>query len=244
MVKQSKNWYSSWFNTNYYHILYGNRDFEEAQLFMNNLVKYLKLQKEASILDLGCGKGRHAIHLNRSGYTVTGIDLSANNIEVAQQYANQNLAFIRHDMRVALKQNFDAVFNLFTSFGYFENEEDNFATIKAIKQELKPGGFGVIDFMNAKLSIKNLVPEEIKTIGGIDFHISRKVEEGFIIKNINFQDEGEKFSYVEKVKALTLEDFKTYFKTAGLDLINVFGDYKLHPFEEDKSERLILIFQA
>ncbi|TQD39479.1 class I SAM-dependent methyltransferase [Haloflavibacter putidus] len=244
MVMQTKNWYSSWFNTKYYHILYGNRDFKEAQLFMDNLLRYLDLKKNASILDLGCGKGRHSIYLNELGYQVTGIDLSVNNIETAKKHSNQSLNFLVHDMRVPLQENFDVVFNLFTSFGYFEDEKDNYATINAIKQELKPGGCGVIDFMNAQRSIKNLVPQEVKTVEGINFHISRKVENNFIIKTINFEDKGEHFTFVEKVKALTLKDFKTYFEAAGMHLKAYFGDYDLNSFDEEKSDRLILIFDT
>ncbi|MCB0541647.1 MAG: SAM-dependent methyltransferase, partial [Bacteroidetes bacterium] len=66
-------WYKEWFNTKYYHILYKNRDFEEAELFINNLVDYLKIEKDSKILDLACGKGRHSYFLAKKGFDVTGI---------------------------------------------------------------------------------------------------------------------------------------------------------------------------
>src|SRR6478736_3856513 len=77
---KNQNWFASWFDTPYYHILYKDRDEEEAEFFMDNLVHYLNLPEEAKILDLACGKGRHAFHLIQLGFDVTGADLSVNSI--------------------------------------------------------------------------------------------------------------------------------------------------------------------
>ena len=77
------NWYKNWFDSEYYHILYNKRDHNEAELFINNLLKILSPNKEACFLDLCCGKGRHSILLNKMGYKVDGIDLSKNSIEQA-----------------------------------------------------------------------------------------------------------------------------------------------------------------
>ncbi|WP_121665614.1 class I SAM-dependent methyltransferase [Mesonia aquimarina] len=243
MTKLETNWYASWFDTDFYHILYRDRGYQEAQDFMQNLVDFLQLEKKAKLLDLACGKGRHSIYLHKLGYNVTGVDLSKNSIAEAKTHEKQGLDFQVHDMCKPLPEKFDAVFNLFTSFGYFEKEESNLNTIKAIKQELKPNGFGVIDFMNVEKVITNLVPEETKSVKGIDFNISRWVENGFIFKRIQFEAEGDQHDYIERVKALRLEDFKDYFKKAGINLKHTLGDYDLHEFDEKKSDRLILIFQ-
>ncbi|HET8886105.1 MAG TPA: class I SAM-dependent methyltransferase [Salinimicrobium sp.] len=243
MTTTSENWYSSWFDTDYYHILYKDRGYEEAELFMKNLTTFLKLKKGSSILDLACGKGRHSIYLNKLGYDVTGVDLSPNSIEHAKKFENKNLHFQVHNMCEPMGQKFDAVFNLFTSFGYFENESDNLSTIKAIKENLTADGAGVIDFLNVEKTLKNLVPSEVKTIKNIDFHIKRFIENGFIIKEISFEDKGESFHFVERVKALTPNDFKEYFKEAGLTMTNCFGDYNLNRFQAKDSERLIMVFQ-
>ncbi|NGX85267.1 class I SAM-dependent methyltransferase [Aequorivita sp. KMM 9714] len=242
MQKEKNNWYASWFNTPYYHILYKDRDHREAALFMNTLTNYLKLKKNDSILDLACGKGRHSKYLYRQGFNVTGVDLSEESIAYAKQYEKPRLHFEVHDMCLPYPKKFDAVFNLYTSFGYFEKEEDNLRTIKAIKSELKPNGYGVIDFLNVDLAIKKLVPSEKKEVGGILFDIEKYVEDGYIIKNIRFNDEGNDYYFTERVKALRLEDFQEYFEKAGVTLKAVFGDYKLNKFDENTSERLILIF--
>ncbi|MEW5675888.1 class I SAM-dependent methyltransferase [Flavobacterium enshiense] len=243
MQKDTANWFASWFDTPYYHILYKDRDYAEAQHFMDNLTHYLNLPEDAKILDLACGKGRHSLYLNQLGYDVTGADLSENSIASASEFANDKLHFKVHDMREPFEEKFDAVFNLFTSFGYFESDDDNLTTLKAIKESLTEYGFAVIDFMNVNYIINNLVPEEIKTVEGIDFHIKRYVKDNHIFKEIDFEDKGQKFHFTEKVKALTLSDFEQMMEEAGIFLLDVFGDYKLRKFFKNDSERLILIFK-
>jgi len=243
MTKNSENWYSSWFDSPFYHILYQDRDHNEAQEFMDNLTGFLNLPKNGSILDLACGKGRHSIYLNSIGYKVTGVDLSENSIAYAKQFENENLEFEVHDMCKPYHKDFDAVFNLFTSFGYFENEEDNLKTLKAIKANLNTTGFGVIDFMNTDYVIKNLVTEDTKSVGGIDFQQKRYIENDYIIKDITFKSGNTNYNFQEKVKALSYSDFKKLFEAADIRLLEVFGDYKLQKFESENSERLIMIFK-
>ena len=240
---KSKKWYASWFDSPYYHILYKERNYREAQLFMDTITHYLNLPEKAKVLDLACGKGRHAIYLNQLGFDVVGADLSENSIAEATKNTNETLHFQVHDMREPYDEKFDAIFNLFTSFGYFENESDNLKTLVAIKESLSEYGFAVIDFMNVNRVIENLVAEETKIVDGITFHIKRSHADHFIIKEIDFQDEGETYHFTEKVSAFTLDDFQTMMDEAGIYLLDTFGDYKLKKFHKKDSERLIMIFK-
>ena len=242
MLKDIENWYSSWFDSPFYHILYKNRDEKEAGLFMKSLTSFLNLSPNSKILDLACGKGRHSKYLNQLGYQVTGVDLSPQSISFAKKFENENLFFEEHDMSIPYPKKFDAVFNLFTSFGYFENEEDNLNTIKSIKSELTPNGYGVIDFLNIDYVKSHLVPSETKIVDGITFFIQREIKEGYILKHINFNHDKQEYSFTEKVKAISLLDFKNYFKEAGVSLKYCFGDYHLNEFNNQTSSRLILIF--
>ena len=242
MHKETGDWYSSWFCTPYYHILYSDRDMEEAGFFMDNLISFLKIPKTALMLDLACGRGRHAVYLNAMGYDVTGVDLSNQNILDAQQHQKPGLRFMVHDMRIPMPSQFDAILNLFTSFGYFEDESDNLKTLAAIKDSLKPNGIGVIDFMNVGYLTQNLVNEEIKEIDGMFFNISRQIVDGFIQKDISFTIDGVDHHYKEKVQAIRLKEFKNYFKELNINLLHCFGNYDLQPYDEKYSERLILIF--
>lgn len=240
---QKSSWFASWFDTPYYHILYQNRNDNEAHQFMDNLTEYLNLPENGTILDLACGKGRHAVYLNQLGYHVLGVDLSENNITFAKKSENNTLHFEVHDMRQPTGKQFDAVFNLFTSFGYFDNEEDNFKTICAIKESINEYGFGVIDFMNVPYVLENLVANETKTLDGIDFNIHRYHKDGYIYKEISFETEEKQYHFTEKVRALTLADFTELIEKSGMYLLDIFGDYKLHKYYPNQSERLILIFK-
>ena len=235
-------WFAKWFNSKYYHILYKERDKKEAEFFINNLVEYLKLKKGSKLIDIGCGKGRHANYLNSLGFDVVGIDLSPNNIAAAKKNEKSNLHFEVQDMRkVYLEDKFDIAINLFTSFGYFNNDTDEQAAINAMAKNLKSEGILVIDFMNVKKVITNLVMSEQKSINNVVFDIQKKVENNYIIKNISIYDKEIKQKFQEKVKVLTLTDFYELITNADLKIINIFGNYKLDDFDATTSDRLILI---
>ena len=242
MTKETKQWYKSWFDTPFYHILYKERDDKEAKTFIEKITTYLNIPENGKILDLACGKGRHSIHLNNLGYDVTGLDLSKQSIEFAKQFENELLHFDVHDMSKPYHSKFDAVFNLFTSFGYFENEKDNQNTINSIKENLNKYGVGIIDFLNTQYIIDNLVPDETKTIDNITFTLKRFVEDDYIVKDISFVYEENSYNYQERVKAFTLYDFKAMFAKVNIELLDIFGDYNLNKFNSQYSERLIMIF--
>ena len=148
-------WFETWFDTPYYHILYKDRDFAEAENFITLLINYLNIPKDSKIIDLACGKGRHSVFLNQLGYEVLGLDLSKESISHNKKFENSGLKFAVHDMRNEIypqisSEKADAVFNLFTSFGYFEKEEDDKKIFQSISNILDDGGFFVLDFLNAK----------------------------------------------------------------------------------------------
>lgn len=238
----SEEWFSSWFDTPYYHILYKDRNDQEAQQFIDNLTRYLNIAEDGKVLDLACGKGRHSVYLNALGYTVKGVDLSNQSIQQANQLANESLVFEVHDMRDSFSEKYDVILNLFTSFGYFETEEDDLKVLESIKSGLTEYGLGVIDFMNVQKVISTMIPNEVKEIDGIIFTIKRFVDKGFIHKQIDFQDKGQQYSFTEKVKVLTFDDFDCLMSKAGMQIIDVFGDYKLGKFSKE-SDRLILVFK-
>jgi SAM-dependent methyltransferase len=243
-MPQSAEWFSTWFDSEYYHVLYQHRDVREAQNFLDNLLAYLNPKPDARILDLACGKGRHSIYLNQKGYNVTGIDLSPHSIAAAKASENETLHFEVHDMREVFRPNaFDFVLNLFTSFGYFASETENVVALKAIAASVKPGGKLVIDFLNADKVVANLVKEETKTLDGITFHITRHMEGKLIVKTIDFEAEGKPYHFQEKVWALTREDFHEYIAMTDLRLAATFGNYKLDPYDPKTSDRQILVLK-
>ncbi|MBX0291751.1 class I SAM-dependent methyltransferase [Hymenobacter sp. HSC-4F20] len=238
-------WFSTWFDSPYYHRLYQNRDQAEAQAFLDKLLQYLHPKPGTHLLDLACGKGRHARYLSAQGYHVTGVDLSAASIQYARQFEHAQLQFYVHDMREPLPAGpFDFVLNLFTSFGYFAQETDNVLALRNAAAALRPGGKMVIDFLNTALTVQTLVAHETKQVEGTEFHLYRHFHNGFIVKEIRFQDEAQQEQYFEeRVRALRREQFESYFQMAGLRLVEVLGDYQLAPFEAATSPRMIFVLK-
>jgi SAM-dependent methyltransferase len=237
-----RKWFQNWFNSPYYHILYQQHNNAEAEFFIDNLCRYLKPDDNSRLLDIACGRGRHAIYLNKQGYDVTGIDLSIANIQYAKQFENNRLHFYVHDMRYLFYINyFDIALNLFTSFGYFETEYDHIKALKNFRKALKPNGLMVLDFFNSNKITKALKYSDVKTIDGIDFNINKKVEGDKITKCIAFEDKGKQYAFKEEVKAFAFEDFKRFFTQSGFEVVHCFGNYKLDEFDLTTSDRLIFI---
>lgn len=236
-----KEWFESWFDTPFYHILYRNRDHSEAELFIRNLFKELSIDKEKTVLDLACGKGRHAIFVNSMGYKTYGADLSISSIEQAKKKENKSLRFFQHDMRLPIKnQTFDLVLNLFTSFGYFDSTSENLKVLNSVHSYLNADGRFVIDFLNADYICENMVESEQKVIEGIEFNIAKSIKDEIIVKDISFEHEGESFHFQEKVQLIRLEKFNELLDAANFKIEKVFGDYRLGDLN-DNSERLIII---
>jgi len=236
-------WFASWFDTSYYHQLYNHRSEEEAQAFIERLVDFLALEPKSEVLDLACGKGRHARTLHTLGLNVLGTDLSPESIAFANESAVNGLQFKVQDMREPLPNvSFDAVFNLFTSFGYFDSTVENQRVIDAVNSMLKPRGILVIDFLNAQLVINTLVSSEEVQRDALTFKIRREITAGKVIKHIEFTDEGKDFNYTEQVQLLNLSDFEALLNR-DFSILHTFGNYALDAFDPSTSPRLILIAQ-
>lgn len=237
-----KEWFASWFDSPYYHLLYKNHDEREAQTAIDHLLKALQLPPGARVLDLACGKGRHARYLAEKGYEVTGLDISSSSISFARQFEHERLSFFQHDMRKPFRiRYFDAVVNFFTSFGYFDTERDHLLAMQSTAAGLKTGGILLIDFFNAEWVRRRLMPEEVKTVDGIDFHLRRFIEKGQVYKTVEFTASGRAYAFQERVRLFTLADFEALFAASGLQLRQTFGAYTLAPFQADESPRLIML---
>ncbi|MGX5819555.1 class I SAM-dependent methyltransferase [Chitinophaga lutea] len=245
-MEVAKQWFKDWFNSPYYHLLYSNRDEREAASFIDKLVDYLHPAAGAEMLDVACGKGRHARYLADKGFNVTGIDLSEESIAAARKLENDHLSFFQHDMRLPFRINyFDVVFNFFTSFGYFETRHENDNALRTLANSLKPGGRLVLDYLNSVYAAEHLVHDEVKEKDQVVFDIRRELREGKFIKDIHILDKKQllRGHYTERVSALTLADFREMFALQGLVITDIFGDYHFNEFNEEQSPRLILVAQ-
>lgn len=245
-MEVAKQWFKDWFNSPYYHLLYSNRDEKEAASFIDKLVDYLHPSPDATMLDVACGRGRHAKYLADKGFNVTGIDLSEESIAIARKLENDHLSFFQHDMRLPFRINyFDVVFNFFTSFGYFETRHENENALRTLANSLKPGGRLVLDYLNSVYVAAHLVVDEVKEKDNVVFDIRREMNKGKFLKEIHILDKKQllRHTYTESVSAFTRGDFEEMFAMQGLQITDVFGDYHFNAFDEQHSPRLVIIAQ-
>ncbi|HKJ45906.1 MAG TPA: class I SAM-dependent methyltransferase [Balneolales bacterium] len=239
-------WFEDWFDSPLYEKMYTKRDEEEAAKLADLLAELLPVEMYKSVLDLGCGRGRHSINFAKRGYTVTGIDLSEKAIQKARKKAEElhlDIEFLIGDMRHPLDRTFDGIINLFTSFGYFADDEENVSVIKAMKSMLRKDGFLVIDYLNAGKVKDDLIPYEEGKIDGVSYDICRYLEEDTVNKKMQFHTGSSeaKKEYTERVKLYDLNWFQTHLEEEHIKIEKVFGDYDGSPFNKQESPRLLII---
>lgn len=235
-----KGWFIEWFGTPYYAMLYGRRDEGEARRQVEAILKLTGTSPGAAVLDVGCGRGRHAQWFSGNGLATVGLDICPEAIAEAVERV-PTARFSVHDMRQSFgRADFDLVVNLFTSFGYFDERSDDTAAIHNMFQALRPGGSLVLDFMNTPRVISSLVASEERTIGSTRFVIHRRVHEGFIEKSIRVEDKGTRRHFMERVIALTPVEIKGLLEKEGFLVQGVFGDFDGGRYEPETSERAVL----
>jgi len=243
-MKNQKEWFEEWFDSPYYPLLYSNRNYSEAELFLSGLINVLELKPTDNIIDLACGRGRHSVFLNKKGFNVTGVDLSVQSIKEAQTFQNKNLHFKVADLRaLQLNQKYNIALNLFTSFGYFDCLNTNLLVLKNIHRLLLPNGILVIDFFNLHTTLKGLVQHEEKLISNVKFTINRNLQLGNIVKQILVEHNGYRHIFYEKVQALDLNDFEMCLGNSGFKIMKIYGNYLLESYHKESSSRLIIIAQ-
>jgi SAM-dependent methyltransferase len=239
-----REWYMSWFNSTYYHKLYFDRDEQEADAFLDRLVGRLSPKPGSKMLDVACGKGRHSRFLASRGFDVTGIDISPESIAYAQQYESNDLHFAVHDMRLPSWVNyFDYAFNFFTSFGYFATRREHDDALRTMALSIVAGGTLVIDYLNVHWVEDRLVHQEEKLIGDTRYDIHRWHDATHFYKKITVADTAleRPMSCTEKVAKFSLGDFTDMLAFQGLQVQEVFGDYKLGAYDVRKCPRLIVV---
>ncbi len=239
-------WYRDWFSSPYYPLLYRHRDDREADLFVSYLLGQLNIAPGSRVLDLACGRGRHARILAKAGLEVVGIDLSEASIEEARGLTKKNdhLEFFVHDMLEPFPcGNFHYVFNLFTSFGYFDGKEENRKILRNIYQSLNPGGRIVLDYFNIQYVRKHLIAAEEKVENGVLFEISREEQQGRMLKRIRITDPalGQPLEYTEQVQVIDFELFTTCLTESSFQVEEVWGDYQGRSYAPEDSPRMVLI---
>jgi SAM-dependent methyltransferase len=244
MPAVSSNWFVEWFNSPYYHKLYVDRDGQEAAAFIDRLISRLQPPAGSLMAETGCGYGQHALQLAKKGFDVTGIDISAENIAVAEANNSGNLHFFVHDIRLPFWVNyFDYVFSFFTGFGFYRTEREHYNAIRTLAGSLQQNGLLVLDYLNVHYAQDNLEHKQEKHVDGVTFYITKWFDEDHFYKKIEIVDKALQapLSYTEKIAKFTLGDFNDMFAFHGLQLQDVYGDYQFGSYDIRKSPRLLMI---
>jgi SAM-dependent methyltransferase len=238
-------WYEEWFWSDAYTQVYDHRDEEEAERLVDLIEREIDPSPQAHILDIGCGRGRHARVLARRGHCVTGIDLSEEAIgearaEAAAEGLDATTSFQVGDMREPVCEGCaDGVVNLFTSFGYFEEDAENQRALAAMATALRPGGWFLQDFLNAPLVVDSLGASDRVTEEGRTIHQHRWIEDDRVNKEITIEHDEGTDTFQESVRLYTLDDLKEMYAAVGLTLVELFGDYDGADYTSE-SPRLLL----
>lgn len=240
-------WYNRSFGKDYL-LVYKHRDMQGAYEEVRAMVGWLSLPRGAQVLDLCCGMGRHAMALRDFGFDVTGMDLSKTLLDEAVQHDDGGeegrlVNWVHGDMRsVPLAGPYDAVVNLFTSFGYFDKDEENEQVLLEISRLLDANGRWIIDFLNPAYIRDNLVPRSVRMEGATQIEELRKIEAGYVLKSILLQEpERVERRYEEQVRLYELDDFKRMLNEAGLVLDAVYGGPDQSPYDRHRSPRMIMV---
>lgn len=233
-------WYTEWFGTRYYKLLYGHRDEGDARAWAEAIMERAGLTAGQELLDMGCGRGRHARWFAARGLRVTGIDLSAESIQEARREC-PDAEFAVHDMRLPFaRERFDVAVCLFTSLGYSADRGDDQRALETAATALKPGGLFVLDLMNGAIVRKELIQEDCQVESDVRFTLQRRVEGDTIIKDIHVDDQGCSHRFTERVHAWTVEEVTTMISRAGLHVEAVTDGPDPVPFDPARSDRIVM----
>lgn len=259
-MRISKNWWKKIYNKEYLSI-YVDIDAPDVNARQVSFVlKQAKPPKKAKILELACGYGRHAIEFARRGDEVTGLDYSRHFIELARRAAEEQeikVKFRCGDMRrMSSLRSYDLVTCLFTSFGYFDDEQDHSRVFQRISRSLKPNGSFILDLTNtidlvARLAKEGSINKKTGLLTSMEsarlsngLHVTSKLT--FDPKTIRrtlvrrWEKMGKKHSYAASVRLFMLPEIQHLLEENGLAYQNIWGDYDGSSFSYTSPRMIIL----
>ena len=235
---QEADWFEEWFGEDYLRI-YQHRDEEEAESVIDLIAEHVGAHDIRAVLDLACGAGRHSKPLWERWWTV-GLDLSAALLKVARLESG-DYPYVRADMRELpfAPETFDLVVNLFTSFGYFDDDTEHERVLECVCSVLRQGGTFVLDFLNAGQVRNDLVPYDERHENGITIEQRRTItpDQRFVEKTITLREKNRQ--YTERVRLLSSSDLVDMLESAGFEVTRRVGDYRGTPWTAE-SPRTIL----
>jgi len=232
-------WYQSYFDKDYLesHSQYFTQEREVKDT--DQIISILKLDPGSKILDLCCGQGRHSIELARRGYQVTGVDLSRFLLGLAEKRAQKegvNVRFLRCDMReIPFQAEFDAVINIFTSFGLLENETEDQKAVKAVSRALRQGGSFLIDLVNRDWLLANYTAKSWQyEKNGVLRLVERRFDPPTSRNLVHIQrisSRGKTKEKFESVRLYSVHELALMLRSEGLETKSTYGSFDGQEFK-------------
>ncbi len=247
--QSSSSWFEAWFNHPLYLEVYSHRDQREAAQCIDTILSCTGLETQEpsslTVLDIACGAGRHALELAKRGYRVTGNDLSPFLLEEARKAAEASklpLDLTCSDMRhISTHRKYELVVQLFTSFGYFEEKEDDQRVLNNAYKVLRSGGWYVLDLLNPEYLRRTLVANSRRTAVELTIIEERSLQHNTITKTISIiPKKGESLTFSESVRLYDQEEISTMLECEGFNIINVVGTYQGDKFASTDSPRMMI----
>ncbi len=238
-------WWKKYFSDDYLRLY--SHDEGQSSREVTAVVRMLQLQAGQKILDLACGFGRHSVVLAQNGFDVTGYDLSDSFLKRAREIADALLVGLnlqQGDMReIPYNEEFDAVINMFTAFGFFDREEDDLKVLEGVSRALKPGGQFIMDVINREYALATLGPRRWSRENStylleertFDYFRSRLELNNWLI-----QPSGEIKEASYSIRLYTLTEMLEFFSKVGLGLTDVYGNFDGELYSAS-SPRMILV---
>ncbi len=242
-------WYKAFFGEDYLRIYTPFLPAEKTTREVEGIIALLNLPTGSRILDLCCGHGRHAIPLAQHGYQISGLDLSEVLLQRAQveaEAAGVQVRWLQSDMkRIPFENEFDAIINVFTSFGYLDSEEEDLQVLQQVHQALKPKGLFLLETVYQPRVLRSFTPHGITRYSDglivleerhIDLLTSRNEVQITMI-----DPEGQRTAHRHSMRIYTLTELVQMLKAVGLPVQAYYGGLDGSALTMDS--RLVVISQ-
>ena len=242
-------WYQAFFGEDYLSIYAPFLPPEKTAREVEDIIKLLNLPTGSAILDLCCGHGRHTLPLAQRGYKLTGLDLSDVFLQQAQKEAearNINARWLQSDMKdIPFENAFDAIINIFTSFGYLENEEEDLQVLQQVQKALKPDGLFLLETVYQPRVMRAYTPHGITRYAtGLIVLEERRIDlltsRNEVHITMIFPD-GHRIEHRQSIRIYTLTELLQMLDAVGLQVQAYYGGLDRSPLTMDS--RLVIVSQ-
>ena len=242
MVKKNiEQWYEEYFGPDYLVIDKHKNTARETGFIRSTL----KLRKKHKMLDIACGYGRHMAPLVKRGYDVIGCDLSRHMLDEAGKKLGGAAAsrLVQCDIRaLPFNRTFDCACNMFNSFGYFPEENDNFRVLTSIARALKPGGLFLLDHVNRDFIIRSSMKKDW-SVNGDTVILEKKSFDPITNRSeidVTVVDKRGKRDYHHSIRLYSFSELRMVLEAAGFAVLDVYGGFEGNDFDINCNRMLIL----